>query len=82
MATTIDAAKLLVAALENEGVEAVHGVPGEENLDLLEALRTSSIRLILTRHEQGAASWRRPTAGSPAGPECAWPLSARGRPTW
>ncbi len=55
MNTTINAATLLVKALENEGVEAVYGVPGEENLDLLEALRTSSIRLILTRHEQGAA---------------------------
>jgi glyoxylate carboligase len=42
----------LVKALENEGVEVIYGVPGEENLDLLEALRTSSIRLILTRHEQ------------------------------
>ncbi|MDT8440853.1 MAG: acetolactate synthase large subunit [Desulfuromonadales bacterium] len=52
---TANAASLLVKALENEGVEVIHGVPGEENLDLLEALRTSSIRLILTRHEQGAA---------------------------
>jgi len=42
----------LVKALENEGVDVIYGVPGEENLDLLEALRTSSIRLILTRHEQ------------------------------
>ena len=46
---------LLVAALENEGVEYVFGVPGEENLDVLEALRTSPIRLVLTRHEQAAA---------------------------
>jgi acetolactate synthase-1/2/3 large subunit len=50
----MNAAGLLVKALENEGVEVIYGVPGEENLDLLEALRTSSIRLILTRHEQGA----------------------------
>ncbi|MDT8383260.1 MAG: acetolactate synthase large subunit [Gammaproteobacteria bacterium] len=48
------ASDLLVKALENEGVEYIFGVPGEENLDLLESLRTSSIRLILTRHEQGA----------------------------
>ena len=42
-------------ALENEGVEYIFGIPGEENLDLLESLRTSSkIKLILTRHEQGA----------------------------
>ncbi|ESR25829.1 acetolactate synthase large subunit [Lutibaculum baratangense] len=46
---------LLVAALENEGVERVFGVPGEENLDLLESLRTSGIELVLTRHEQAAA---------------------------
>jgi acetolactate synthase-1/2/3 large subunit len=46
---------LLVAALENEGVELIFGVPGEENLDLLDSLRTSRIRLILTRHEQAAA---------------------------
>ncbi|MFV2002959.1 MAG: thiamine pyrophosphate-binding protein, partial [Paracoccaceae bacterium] len=50
----IKASDLLVKALENEGVEYVFGVPGEENLDFLESLRTSSIRLILTRHEQGA----------------------------
>ena len=46
---------LLVAALENEGVERIFGVPGEENLDVVESLRGSSIKLILTRHEQGAA---------------------------
>ncbi|MBR0693559.1 acetolactate synthase large subunit [Bradyrhizobium lablabi] len=46
---------LLVAALENEGVERVFGVPGEENLDVVESLRTSSIKLIVTRHEQSAA---------------------------
>ena len=46
---------LLVAALENEGVEFIFGVPGEENLDVLESLRGSSIRLVLTRHEQAAA---------------------------
>src|SRR5246127_780896 len=46
---------LLVAALENEGVERVFGVPGEENLDVVESLRKSSIELIVTRHEQPAA---------------------------
>ena len=46
---------LLVAALANEGVEQIFGVPGEENLDVVEALRTSKIKLILTRHEQAAA---------------------------
>src|SRR5215212_7683340 len=49
-------AELLVSALENEGVERVFGVPGEENLDVLEALRRSGrIELVLTRHEQSAA---------------------------
>jgi acetolactate synthase I/II/III large subunit len=49
------AAELLVAALENEGVQRIFGVPGEENLDVIEALRRSSIDLIVTRHEQTAA---------------------------
>ena len=49
------ASDLFVKALENEGVEYIFGIPGEENLDLLESLRTSNkIKLILTRHEQGA----------------------------
>src|SRR5579862_1361412 len=48
-------ADLLVAALENEGVDRIFGVPGEENLDVVEALRTSRIELVLTRHEQPAA---------------------------
>jgi acetolactate synthase-1/2/3 large subunit len=46
---------LLVAALENEGVDRIFGLPGEENLDVLESLRTSKIELVLTRHEQAAA---------------------------
>jgi acetolactate synthase-1/2/3 large subunit len=46
---------LLVQALENEGVERIFGIPGEENLDMVESLRTSSIELVLTRHEQAAA---------------------------
>ncbi len=45
---------LFVKALENEGVEYIFGIPGEENLDFLESLRASKIKLILTRHEQGA----------------------------
>ena len=48
-------AELFIAALENEGVDTIFGLPGEENLDLLEALRRSKIRLVLTRHEQSAA---------------------------
>jgi acetolactate synthase-1/2/3 large subunit len=46
---------LLVAALANEGVDRIFGVPGEENLDVVESLRQSSIKLVLTRHEQAAA---------------------------
>ena len=48
------ASDLFVRALENEGVEYIFGLPGEENLDLVESLRTSSIKLILCRHEQAA----------------------------
>ena len=51
----MNGAELLVAALENEGVEQIFGIPGEENLDVVEALRRSKIRLVLTRHEQAAA---------------------------
>jgi acetolactate synthase I/II/III large subunit len=45
---------LLVAALENEGVQSIFAIPGEENLDVLESLRRSKIKLVLTRHEQAA----------------------------
>jgi acetolactate synthase-1/2/3 large subunit len=41
--------------MEKEGVQQIFGVPGEENLDLVEALRRSTIKLVVTRHEQGAA---------------------------
>ena len=49
------ASDLFVKALENEGVDRIFAVPGEENLDVVESLRRSSIQLILTRHEQSAA---------------------------
>jgi len=48
------ASDLFIKALENEGVEYIFGIPGEENLDILNSLKDSSIKLILTRHEQGA----------------------------
>nr|WP_315224752.1 acetolactate synthase large subunit [uncultured Flavobacterium sp.] len=49
------ASDLFIKALENEGVEYIFGLPGEENLDFLESIRKSEkIELILTRHEQGA----------------------------
>src|SRR5215475_2334718 len=49
------AAKLLVRCLENEGVEYVYGVPGEENIDVMDALLESRIKFVTTHHEQGAA---------------------------
>ncbi|MGB5473291.1 MAG: thiamine pyrophosphate-binding protein, partial [Gammaproteobacteria bacterium] len=49
------AAELFVRCLENEGVKFVFGIPGEENLDVMDALLDSSIRFITVRHEQGAA---------------------------
>ncbi len=50
----IKGSDLFIKALENEGVEYIFAVPGEENLDLLESIRTSSITLVLNRHEQAA----------------------------
>jgi len=49
------ASDLFVSQLEEEGVEYIFGLPGEENLDLLESLRHSKMKLIITRHEQAAA---------------------------
>ncbi|WP_373478575.1 acetolactate synthase large subunit [Geminocystis sp.] len=51
----MNTAELLIKCLENEGVEYIFGLPGEENLHILEALKNSSIQFITTRHEQGAA---------------------------
>jgi len=49
------ASDVFVKALENEGVEYIFGLPGEENLDFLESLHKSKkIKFIVTRHEQGA----------------------------
>ncbi|MCO1336624.1 acetolactate synthase large subunit [Microbulbifer sp. OS29] len=48
------ASDLFVRALEQEGVEYIFAIPGEENLDMLESLRGSAIKLVVTRHEQGA----------------------------
>ena len=49
------ATELIVKCLENEGVGYIFGVPGEVNMDLLDALLSSPIRFVMTRHEQGAA---------------------------
>jgi acetolactate synthase-1/2/3 large subunit len=49
------AAELFVRCLENEGVEYIFGIPGEENLAMMDALLDSSINFVTVRHEQGAA---------------------------
>ncbi len=49
------ASELFVRCLEHEGVEYIFGIPGEENLDIMDALLDSSIHFVSTRHEQGAA---------------------------
>lgn len=51
----MNTAELLVKCLENEGVKVVFGIPGEENLAVMNALARSNIRFITVRHEQGAA---------------------------
>lgn len=51
----MNAAELLIRCLENEGVTEIFGIPGEENLAVMDALLSSDIRFITTRHEQGAA---------------------------
>jgi acetolactate synthase I/II/III large subunit len=51
----MNAAQLLIRCLENEGVQFIFGLPGEETLELMDALLESRIRVIETRHEQGAA---------------------------
>jgi len=53
--TTVKAAELFVKCLENEGPPFVFGLPGEENMDVMDALLDSSLTFIQTRHEQGAA---------------------------
>ena len=53
------ASDLFVKALENEGVEYIFGIPGEENLDLLDSLRNSSIKFILLVMSKRQLSWRR-----------------------
>ncbi len=49
------ASDLFIRCLENEGVEYIFGIPGEENIDVMDALLDSSIQFVTTRHEQGAA---------------------------
>ena len=51
----MNTADLLIKCLEKEGVKYIFGIPGEENLDLINAISNSPIKFITTRHEQGAA---------------------------
>lgn len=51
----MNAAQLLVRCLENEGVQYAFGIPGEENIHVIDALNRSSIRFVLVRHEQAAS---------------------------
>lgn len=51
----MNGAELFVRCLLNEGVEYIFGLPGEENLHLIEALRDTPITFVTCRHEQGAA---------------------------
>ena len=63
------AAELFIRCLENEGVEYIFGIPGEENLDVMDALLDSSIRFITVRHEQGAVHAAEGYARSTGKPE-------------
>ncbi len=59
---------LLVSCLEQEGVERIFGIPGEENLDIMDSLIDSNIEFITTRHEEGAAFMAGVTARLTGGP--------------
>jgi acetolactate synthase-1/2/3 large subunit len=77
----MNAAQLLVKCLENEGVEYIFGVPGEENIDVMDALLDSSIKFVTTHHEQGAPFMADVYGGSPGGRVCACPPSGLAPPT-
>ena len=51
----MNTAEVLIRSLESEGVKYIFGIPGEETLELMEAIKKSSIKFITVRHEQGAA---------------------------
>lgn len=72
-------ADLFVECLVNEGVHVIYGIPGEENIPLMEALeRDGRIRFVLTRHVSGErTSWPSRKAISPANQVSAWPRSDR-----
>ncbi|MGG3891577.1 acetolactate synthase large subunit [Metabacillus fastidiosus] len=49
------ASDLFIKCLENEGVEYIFGIPGEENTDLIDSLIDSNIQFVVVHHEQAAA---------------------------
>lgn len=71
MAGTTTASDLFVEALENEGVERIFGIPGEENIAMLDSIRRSGIELYSPVTSRQPPSWQPPTAASPDGPGCA-----------
>jgi acetolactate synthase-1/2/3 large subunit len=76
------ASDLFIECLEEEGVEYIFGVPGEENLDMLDSLsRSTKIKLILTRHEQGAGFMAATYGRIPERPASAWRRWGRALPT-
>jgi hypothetical protein len=75
---------LLIASLENEGVDRIFSIPGEENLDVVEALRDAKIELALTRHEQAAAFtiWKRARRANSSDRRVRGPLPQHPWPGW
>lgn len=77
----MNTAELLVKCLENEGVKVVFGIPGEENLAVMNALARSNIRFITVRHEQGAAFMADVYGRLTAAQAFAWRRSVPAQPT-
>jgi acetolactate synthase-1/2/3 large subunit len=73
--TSRSTADLIVECLENEDVTHVFGIPGEEDIRVVEAISRSSVRYMLTRHEQGA-SFMAETCGRLTGRAAALPRAA------
>ena len=79
----VKAAELFVRCLENEGVEAIFGLPGEENVDILDVLLEQQDPLY--RHPPragGRLHGRRLRPADRAGPACVWRRWGRARPIW
>jgi hypothetical protein len=80
------AAELFVRCMEREETPFLFGIPGEENLDLMDALHDSKLRFVTTRHEQGTKRvrrlWRTFRAGSRVGLRSAWRRWDLAQPTW